>query len=316
MSRYIALVLATILAACTAEDPSVASTTEITRGSTTRSSTTTLLSTTTTVTVPVSTTTPIEGIWAEVPLVVYDDWGGMALGWWDGSEWVQVTEETSLPVSGDETYRVALLGSRALIEGSAPANRGCEVVAPNGFPGVQLSDGNALYTIVDDGSGGERVISGVAISAPWDIHPRPAEVGEWHPDLENLAFELLSERGFVTDSVNNIQTLDADLDGDASLETLVMIEETRLANSVSAAYSMLFVVSPSSDAVHVVAESVIPSGEDGFPASFRVSDIADLSGDGKMEVVVDGLAWENGWVTVYELTESGFVERISGGCGV
>ena len=263
-----------------------------------------------------STSPQLEGNWAEVPLVVYDDWGGMALGWWDGDEWVQVGEDTSLAVAGGETYQVALLGSEATLEGSSQTNTGCDVVMPEGLPGVQLSDGNALYTMVNDGQGGERSISGVAISAPWNIYPRPAIPGEWHPDLENLAFQLLGERGFVTDAVNNVQSIDADLDGDGALETLVVVEETRLANMASAVYSMIFVVSPSFDEPLILAASVIPPNDEGFPESFRVSAVADLSGDGHMEVVVSGEAWESSWVTVYELVEEEFVIRIGAGCGV
>jgi hypothetical protein len=251
-----------------------------------------------------------------VPLIVYDDWGGMALGWWDGADWVHVREDTMLRISGGETYQVALLGSEAVVEGGSPTNTGCDVVRPQGSPGVHLSDGNALHAMVNDGTGGERSITGVAISAPWDITPRPTTPGEWHPDLENLAIQLLGERGFITDSVNNVQSLDVDLDGDGALESIFVIEETRLANSESGVYSIVFVVFPSLDETVVVAESVIPPNEEGYSESYRVSAVADLSGDGLMEVVISGLGWETSWVTIHEFVDGDFHQRIGAGCGV
>jgi len=284
--------------------------------STSSTTTTTRLPTTTTLP-PTTTTSLLEGNWAKQPLVAYDDWGGMALGWWDGTRWVQVDAETVLPVVGGEDYQVALLGSQAILEGGPPQNTGCDVVLPDApMPGIQFDDGNALYTIVDDGQGGERFVSGVAISAPWNLRPRPVTDGETHPDLEALAAGLLAERGYTADAVNLVQAVDADLDGDGTIETLVVAEQTELANDMSDVYSLLFAVSPAWDEAVVVVESVIPADDTGFPASFRVSAVADLSGDGRMELVVDGQAWENGWVTVHELTQAGFEHRIGAGCGV
>jgi hypothetical protein len=239
----------------------------------------------------------------------------MALGWWDGSEWVQASEDTTLPISGDESYQVALLGSDVIVEGGPQHNLGCEM-AGAAQPGVELSDSEALSTFIDDGQGGERSISGVAVSAPWDLHPRPTVPGETSPDIENAAFGLLADLGFTTDSVSVVQVLDTDLDGDGSPDTLVVAESTELANQASGVYSLVFAVSPSWNEPAVVAESVIPATEDGFPESYRISAVADLSGDEVMEIVISGSAWESSWVGVYELTPDGFVATIGAGCGV
>lgn len=263
-----------------------------------------------------TTTTLLPGVWGDQPLVVYDDWGGMALGWWDGSTWIQVDEGTELPVVGGEDYQVALLGSDAILEGSEPENTGCDVVLEVGLPSVRLDDGNALYTSVDDGKGGERFVSGVAITAPWHLTPRPVADGESHPDLEEIATGLLAGRGFVADQVKIVQAVDADIDGDGAIETFLVAEETEFGNEKSGVYSMVFAVSPAWDEPAVVEESVIPEDESGYPASFRVSAVADLSGDGQMEVVLSGLAWEGSWVTIYEFASSGFETTINAGCGV
>ncbi|HEU4895097.1 MAG TPA: hypothetical protein VFT85_04600 [Acidimicrobiia bacterium] len=322
MRVSLAILLAVLLAGCGASDTlSSTSTTATTATSTSTTATTTPSSTTTTVaatstTIPATTTTLVEGTWAELPLVVYDDWGGIALGWWDGTAWVQADETTELGVTGGEDYRVALLGSDAVIEGSAPTRTGCDIVMPEGLPGVQFEEADALTMTIDDERGGERNLSGVAVSAPWQVTPRPVTAGEPHPDIEDIAIELLADRGYDTDRVELVQSTDADLDGDGAIETVFVAEETELANDISGVYSVVFAVSPSWDSPAVVAESVIPADDSGFPASFRVSAVADLSGDGVMEIVLDGVAWESGWVSVHELTDSGFSERIGAGCGV
>lgn len=271
--------------------------------------------TTTTSTLAGSTTTTLPGNWADLPLVVWDGWNGMALGWWDGTAWVQVSDETTLPISGDETYQVALLGSDVLIEGGPQHNLGCDIAAPPYRPGVEITDDEALSTVIDDGAGGERGISGVAVSAPWDIHPSPISEGEDSPEVQNAAFDILADLAFTTDSVSIVQVLETDLDGDGTPETLAVAESTELVDQASDVYSLVFAVSPSWDEPLAVAESVIPATEVGFPASFRVSDAADLTGDGVLEVIISGAAWEGIWVGVYHLTPEGFVATIGAGCG-
>jgi hypothetical protein len=318
MRRHIILgvaVVAVSLAAACSSGSSTETTSPPVSASTSVGVTTTTAPATTTTTVP-TTTTSIgpAGNWADVPLVVYDGWGGMALGWWDGSAWVQASEDTTLPISGDETYQVALLGSDVLIEGGPQHNLGCEDLGA-AWPGVELTDVEALGTLIDDGAGGDRGISGVAVSAPWDIHTNPVSVGEESSDLQAAAFDLLAALDFTTDSVSIVQVLETDIDGDGAMESLAVAESTELANQASGVYSLVFVFGPSWDEPVVVAQSVIPATEEGFPESFRVSDVADLTGDGVMEVIISGWVWEGTFVGVYELTDDGFMARIGAGCG-
>lgn len=306
--------MAALTACTTATTASTTTTSTSTSTSVTTTTTTTTIEATTTTLAPTTTTTTLlEGNWATVP-VVTSGVANTTLGWWDGTDWVQLKNGDDIPVEGGEDYQVVLEGASGVIQGSGRI-QGCDVIFPSDLPGIQLSNPEALSRFIDDDSR-RGAIFGVAISAGWELRPRPVTEGESHPDLEALAIGLLEERGFDTDTVDIVQAIDADLDGDGSIETFLVAEETELGNQGSDVYSILFAVSPFWDEPVVIAGSVIPEDETGFPASFRVSAIADLSGDGLMEVVVDGLAWENSWVTVHELTESGFVERIGAGCGV
>lgn len=323
MSRSLLLILIVVLLiGCSpsgpeAESASVSSTMS-TNPATTSTSTSPATTTTTSTTIPppITTTIPtLEGNWARLPVVAYNDWSGMALGWWDGTSWVQAEEGGTLPADGAKDYQIALIGTEAVIRGGAPENRGCEVLDFT-FPSVEFEDGDLLSSVIDDGAGGERTISGVAVSAPWDITPRPVAVGGPRPEMETAALELLAERGFDRTTAPIVQVVEGDLEGDGSSESVVVAEDTELSNSISDVYSLVFVLSGTDPTPVVVAESAFPRGEEGFPASFRVSSLADINGDGTLEVVMSGEAWENGWVSVYERSGDRYEHRITAGCGV
>lgn len=312
------LLMGFILGACVENAGFGAATASTTAASTTASiaitttpaAATTTLATTTTTTPP---TTLLAGNWAEQP-VIASGIGKVVLGWWDGSSWVEADEGMELPIEGGEDYQIVLDGKRGVIQGSAQV-QGCDIVFPSDFPGIEFSDADALSRFRQEGDE-ERLIQGVAISAGWELRPRPVMDGEAHPDLEATAVDLLEERGFDVARVHILQTIDADLDGDGAIETLVVAEDTELANSNSDVYSILFAVSPSWEQPALIAGSVIPADETGYPESYRISAVSDLSGDGRMEVIVDAQGWETGGVTAHELVASGFEERLGAGCGV
>ena len=51
------------------------------------------------------------------------------------------------------------------------------------------------------------------------------------------------------------------------------------------------------------------------PNFFRIANVLDLNGDGKMEVVVRGQYYEGDWTSVYSETKGEFKEVLSSGCG-
>jgi hypothetical protein len=238
----------------------------------------------------------------------------MALGWWDGASWVQADEGSVLPAAGGEDYQVALIGSEEIIRGGAPDDLGCEVLSW-AFPSIAFEDEDALRTVIDDGVGGERNLLGIAVSAPWDITPRPFVLAEPRPEMEAAALDLLTERGFTRTSAPIVQVVEGDLEGDGSIESIVVAEETELANSISDVYSLVFILSETSPTPVIVEESAYPPGEEGFPASLRVSAVADLNGDGSLEIVISDNVWEGGGVGFLELADDGYQHRLYAGCG-
>ena len=52
------------------------------------------------------------------------------------------------------------------------------------------------------------------------------------------------------------------------------------------------------------------------PNKFEIAALADLNGDGKIDIVVRSRYYEGDEVTVYETTRSGFNKALSVGCGL
>ena len=114
------------------------------------------------------------------------------------------------------------------------------------------------------------------------------------------------------------QLIRFDAEGDGVHEVLVVAEETEILPEASDVYSVMFLRRLVDGDVEttVVGSSVIPPEDTGFPAALRVGAIADLSGDGVMEIVLSAVAWEGGSIEVHELTSDGIERRLAGACGV
>lgn len=316
--------MALMTVSCGAGDVAGTSTTEgtVPRTSTTtgdvETTTTSLLTTST----PDSTTTsssssttagPLEGDWADKPLITSNSFYP-ALGWWDGGEWVEVSENTDLPFQPGDDFQVARLGSQTRLLSGQPTEA-C-AIGPTGVPGVELSDQSALTLEVDG-----VAYDSVAISAPWELVPHDVEATSDDGTYAGFAADLLSARGFPSPNPEMKQLISLDLEGDGVDEALIVVEDTEIAPDASGVYSLVVLrrIGTSGEVeTHVLEESVIPAGETGFPESYAVTAIADLNGDRTMEIVVAGLAWENSWVTVFEATSEmdAPVARLGAGCGV
>jgi hypothetical protein len=274
---------------------------------TTAAVTSTTAGETTTTTLATTTTVGLEGNWAEDPVVV-SSFG--ALGWWTGDGWVQVVRETSLPLVGDESYQVAVLGEEAITTGGAPTT----VCDPLENPGVVLEDEDLLGEFPGP--------IGVGISAAWALVPHLVE--ELADDGTYAAFagELLAERGLnVPDPVVKL-LLRVDLEGDGVNEVIVVAEDVPPdLLGEPGDYSIAFMRKTVGGDIQttILGESLYVSEEQPpLLYSFSVGAIADLSGDGKMEIVLSSVYYEGAGVEVWEYVsdEQGPVPQIGQGCGV
>lgn len=314
----IGIVFLMVVAACgdgdggatTTSSPIETTTTGASTSSSVASTTSTVPETTTTS--PETTTTQVTGNWADEPLVV-SQYG--ALGWWDGANWVQVDELTSLPVSGGEDYQVVLLGTETTITGG-PEEILCE---PLNNLGVELSDTSVLGGPFPDPVG-------VAISAPWELTPHFVQEEDDDGTYSAFARPLLATRGIDVDNPVIKQVVRFDLDGDGVNEVIAVAEDVSGPGNIYAAegdYSLVFMRRAVDGEVQtaILGESIVTDlaeGETPFILTHVVAAIADLSGDGKMEIVINEVYYEGaGWsVWEYVNDDLGPVLQIQSGCGV
>jgi len=288
------------------------STTSTIQGSTTTGDGSTTSSGETTTTPVESTTTSapegLEGNWADQPLIAA---GFGALGWWDGAGWVQVEEGTSLPVAGGEDYQIALLGLEARTTGSGEELL-CE---PLNNPGVIL----ASEEVLGDWPGPY----GVAISANWVLTPHLVEETTDDGTYATVASQLLAERGLTVASPPIKQVIRFDLEGDGVNEVLVVAEDVPadlLAEEGDYSIAFLQKVVEGDVATSVIGESVVVELEEGetpFVLSFTVAAVADMSGDARMEIILDSAYYEGVGVEVWEYVNDdiGPTAQVSAGCG-
>lgn len=268
--------------------------------------TTTTTAATTTSMAPSTTTTEPGGNWAEAPLIV-TQFG--AIGWWDGVTWVDAQDEGVLPVSGGEDYQIAVLGLDATTTGG-PQVEQCDPVLNIG---VELANTDVL--------GEWPGPFGVAISAPWDITPHLVEQFDDDGTYAAFASALLAERGLnVPDPVIK-QLIRTDLEGDGTNEVIVVAEDISggfLPETGDYSIAFMRKVVQGDVQTAILGESVITDPEGAFPLGFSVGVVADLSGDGKMEIILNGSYYEGAWFELWEYIDDdlGPLMMLTLGCGV
>lgn len=274
---------------------------------TTAPPTTTTTSATTTSVAPTTTTTTdlLEGSWAESPLVTT---GFGALGWWDGSSWVDAEAAGTLPVSGGEDYQVVRLDEVTRTTGG-PQTTVCE---PLELVGVELAEPELLGEFPGP--------YGLAVSAPWPLQPYLFEETDDDGTYAEFARELLASRGFDVDSPVIKQVIRTDLEGDGVNEVLVVAEQVTTGFLLEEGdYSIAFLrrVVEGEVQTAVLGDTIVLGEEDRFAGAHSIGGVADMNGDEKMEIITNSAFFEGFNVAVWEYVNDdlGPVKALETGCG-
>lgn len=252
-----------------------------------------------------TTQAPPAGTTATGPVVAREG----VLGSWSGSAWVR-WEEGATPPIGDRYQVVRLDEPITTVVGTESID-----CSPAGNPSIDVG--------IDFGD--KLSPEPIAVAGVADPRPRPVEVlAADNPLYREAAVSVLADLGVTDASPTISQVVRGDLDGDGAAEVLVVAErlsDTGSWTAVEGDYSVVFMrrVQGGDFATTVVASWIAgPPGE--FTASIevmRLAALADLNGDGRMEVVLDHRFWESSSVTVHELQGDGtLTEVLSTGCGV
>jgi hypothetical protein len=233
------------------------------------------------------------------------------LGWWDGRAWVSADDGGPVPAVGGEEYQLVRL-DEAIVRavGSAP-EPGCE------------SPGGGVFITADDEPDGPNQwprARRIAIAGVDNPRPRPVEVLDPASDVYRQAVrDVLPGLGIEDPDPDVVQVVRADLDGDGVAEVLVVAERLAAGQGLVADpgdYSIVLLRRAGGDSA-VVTTIVVQSIADAPHVEVsRVSAVADLNGDGRMEVVLDGYDYEGTGTSAYELGADGQLRLVFGaGCG-
>jgi len=323
----VAVSIALLVAACTTEEQSSPQPTLTSTTSTTTTSTTTTApppeSTTTTTAPPESTTTavPTGPADALVPLLIGGSSGGgwLFLGAWQQDRWQEATDPSGNPIRPGIEAGTPFVVSN--LSGETPVTLGENTEAC--FDGRVGPAIDVELAPPDPPGFGYSAVA--VFQQPWALKPRPVAVSSTAPE----AYRALGEAAFEDEAVDATagaveQLVVTDLDGDGDDEALVSFEFVQPSAGPGAPGDLaaLLVIDATTREADTVLLSAVPDdagdGDDGsfeIIERYRVMEVADLNGDGRMEVLVHAWYYEGAAVIVYTYDDGELTEVLATGCG-
>jgi hypothetical protein len=223
-------------------------------------------------------------------------------------------EDAAKVLKGGEKYRVYSLTTRlGEAKGGKPESAG------EACPDVKAVK---LSPLREDGV--------LAIAGQWNALPRvPKSLSTTQPVYVEAVRAFLEERGIKKPAVKITQVLKVDLDGDGEDEVLIsgtnyFTKERIPMRSPAGSYSFVLLRQVVSGVVQIKLiegefhPKAYSGAEENFdaPASYKVSAVLDVDGDGKMEVIVEGAYYEGGWTTVYRASAKKVEALLRVECGL
>jgi hypothetical protein len=234
---------------------------------------------------------------------------GMLLGGSRNGRWLSA-KDCSSSLHGGEKYHVYTL------RGHIRETVGGKASAANSASGAQLG---VIMTP-------EPNFDALCICANWNMLPRSVQAVKSPRQADLLAVRAVLSAHHMPRARSRIkQILETDLRGDGSRDVLIVATSSDDIGSGDdtpkrSEYSFVAAYHPGAPArAAIVGRGYFgadPKSQTDGPTRYRVLAIADLNGDGRMEVVIYGSVYEGHQVTVYAATQAGLRAVLSGGDGV
>ncbi|HKY47763.1 MAG TPA: VCBS repeat-containing protein [Acidimicrobiia bacterium] len=227
------------------------------------------------------------------------------MGWWSDG-WVVPETLDEIPLSGGEEFQVVMLDQPITAAvGASPSL--CE---PSQTPVLDF----------DPPLPGEFAEPGaLAVRADWELRPSPVRV---EADLNNEHIEAVTEvlmsLGIESEPVL-FQQIAADIDADGNDE--IVIVSKSLPDDLFGRpgdYSVVVMRKMiEGDWQTAILETSLGEPDSPYVLSHSISAIADLNGDGRMEIAVDASYYEGSGSAAYEYVNDdvGPEPVLGGGCG-
>jgi hypothetical protein len=168
---------------------------------------------------------------------------------------------------------------------------------------------------------------GVAIGtgAKWNPVPRsPKSIDLNNPTYKAVVSNFLKKKGIAKTTVKLTEAYRVDLEGDGSEEVILAATYYKKGLSSDAAvgdYSVVILRKAVGKTVtdHMLTgDFMLKKVDFGAPSEHHISAIADLNGDGRMEVVLYGFYYEGDFASAYEMRagKPTMIKEFEIGCGV
>lgn len=258
-------------------------------------------------TLPLTKTLTIPDAAKIIPIVEMSV-GGIIGGVQDG-KWIK-DKQTAATLKGQDEY--VLVGLKGVEEGGVTLGSKPSAEVPcEQFYQVDLE---------------MKMDSGVAVgsNAKWNFTPRvPQAISLTDAAYKKIVGDVVRSKGIAKPNVKIKQAYRVDLDGDGTEEVILSASHFKTgAVSPSAAvgdYSFVMlrkVVNGKAQNIMLAGEFIKKAIKFGAPNEYGLSSIADLNGDGKMEIVMKSRYYEGASSVVYEINGVKATEVLSTGCGV
>jgi hypothetical protein len=170
-------------------------------------------------------------------------------------------------------------------------------------------------------------VAGIAVGANpgWNLSPRAGR----QIDLNNAVYvkaasDALRAKGIINKAPKIRQAFRVDLEGDGQEEVLLTAtsyEGYVQPSAKKGSYSFVLlrkIVGGKARDIIVTGDFVTKDVNFGVPGKFEISSIADLNGDGKLEIIVYGAYYEGNWIEAYEMKDDkpAAIEILNVSCGV
>lgn len=243
------------------------------------------------------------------------------LAWWDGRGWNRAGFDTDGSFVAPPVPSIANVSATSL---DLPDGDGQTVaglaLGPDGAYCVDDETGPTIAGVALPDSPLGVGYDAIAVSADWPLQPRPVrQVGADSPEYQQIGASFVDAPTADTGTVS--QVVRVDLDGDGLEEVLVTYDRITEPNfGADDDFSVVYARFPELDGSvrNDVVASYVLDAPDQFPTVGRYSlaAVADLNGDGVMEVAVRNRFWESAGIAVYEYRDGTLELIASGGCGV
>ena len=170
----------------------------------------------------------------------------------------------------------------------------------------------------------EQTGVGIGAGRKWNPVPRmPRAINLKDKTYLNIVSAILRKQGLPRAKPVIEQAVKIDLDGDGTDEVILTASSYggKIAPSAKAGdYSFMLVrkiVNGKVKNIMIAEEYIKKNIQFGAPSRFEISAIADLNGDGKMEIVQYGEYYEGSGAGVYEITDKAVeIKELETACGV